>query len=70
MAGIERHARHIDAIDHFTLYELDLVSRVQLTARVIGEAGNDFHFKTLSNQFTGKYQPLERWLRVKPLSEQ
>ena len=67
MIGIQRHTRHLHAIDQLALQQLDTVARVHLAARVIGETGDNLHLEPLAHQLTRKHYALKCRFRVKPL---
>ncbi|MNP18908.1 hypothetical protein D3C76_1114090 [compost metagenome] len=60
----------MDAINHFLLYRLDLEARIDFATGIIRKTGDYFYIKSLLDQFSGKYEPLERRFGIKPLGQQ
>ncbi|MOA30868.1 hypothetical protein D3C78_1519890 [compost metagenome] len=68
--GVQRHARDMHSVNHLALQRLDAVAGVNLAARVVRKAGNDFDFEPLAHQFASEDHSFERWFWVKPLRQQ
>src|SRR4051812_19736019 len=67
MARIQWHADDIDSFNPLTLKEANAVPGVDLSARIVGKAGQHLHLVPEPCELPRKGQPLERRFGIEPL---